>query len=656
MLPQSDADSALRGPVDSRPLSRTTERPERVGFSGYLNVAGKIWLAIGIFILGFVFCTALASVQGRNTEDRLRNTSEALFPAALRSQQAEAAFHQSVRAFGDAVLTQDPVAVERGVREGRLAVEALREVATVQGLPRVRSAEAANAAASLEEFLVEARSVYGPVATRTQGMTLEAQTQMRLLAGRTETLKRSLGDLKAAVFAMLQDNLRTLRARSQRNRWMGWLVFTVTLLIAAVLVNLTIRHAITIPLQRAEEALHWSKEAAEAANRAKSEFLANMSHEIRTPMNGILGMAELAMSATGAEQRDYLSVLHSSAEALLVILNDILDYSKIEAGKMLLDPVAFDLPNLIGEAVKLMSLSARKKGLDLKFRIAPDLPVEIVADPVRLRQVLMNLIGNAVKFTETGGITISAGWDPSAGSPEALLISVQDTGIGIAPEARGKLFQQFQQADSSTSRRYGGTGLGLAISARIVHLMGGRIWMNSAPGVGSTFSFTIACQPSHGRSRSIQPAPEVNPGGQASGVPSGSETATQPVRILVVEDSPVNQKLALAILSKLGHLPQLAANGAEALAQWRRQPFDLILMDIQMPGMDGFEATRRIRIEEQSAGGHIPIVAMTAHATSGDRERCLAAGMDDHLSKPVSWKALELVIARNASHHAACRT
>ncbi len=515
------------------------------------------------------------------------------------------------------------------------------------------------------------------------------------------------------------------------------------------------------------------KEKAEAASRAKSDFLANMSHEIRTPLNGIIGMTELAMSSSGMEQHEYHTLIKSSGEALLVILNDILDYSKIEAGKVTLESVDFSLEEVISTSIKSIAPSAHKKGLELTYYLEPDVPLSVIGDPSRLRQVLLNLAGNALKFTSQGEVGIRVSVNRVSESGVQLHVAVRDTGVGIPTDKQRRLFQSFEQADSSTTRRYGGTGLGLAISARIVQLMGGVIWIESKPHHGSTFHFTAE----FGRSSSLETfahktssnlnsvsllviddnatsrsiiaeitsgwkmdtvcadsasaglrvleeaavdrkpfqvvlfddqMPGINSSefmhrmrlGPASGTATiillssangtsgsphgashylikpvgftelrgaieqaladpaqkqaarvaspGFSEAERSLHILVAEDNPVNRKLAAAMFGKMGHRVTLVNNGLEAILAWNRTPFDLIFMDVQMPEMDGLEATRQIRKQEVAKGIRSRIIAITANALDGDRELCLAAGMDDYVSKPVSHRALAGVIARMA--------
>jgi PAS domain S-box-containing protein len=459
------------------------------------------------------------------------------------------------------------------------------------------------------------------------------------------------------IIEKIQQTREPLHFEAERVRKDGSLINTATSAIPLLDENGKVSGLLAVMIDnterfRARQEILEANQALRLTTQAKSNFLANMSHEIRTPINGVLGMSGLLLDMDlGNEQRKYAETIRSSAQILLTLVNDILDFSKIEAGKLDLESIDFDLDGVVHSIERLLAVNAQRKNIRLVRVMSPDLRgAHFQGDPTRIGQILSNLLSNAIKFTESGQITLSVEYDLSKknvdGNDRNIRIEVTDTGMGISEEALTRMFQPFSQADNSTTRRFGGTGLGLSICKQLVELLGGEIGVNSKEGVGSTFWFTLA----------LRPGMIVSEWPRKTELVSDSPIvilSTPKIRILLAEDNPVNQLIAVKTLEKNGFRVDAVANGREAVEAAKHIPYDLILMDCQMPELDGYDATREIRRSHDLRVAAIPIIAMTADAMSGARDRCLGVGMNDYVTKPIKAELLVTIIHSNLAAKAA---
>ncbi len=604
-------------------------------------------------VLGVPIWSVFPHLAGGVVEEHYKSVFERRIHASFEMQCVDCGKWLEIRAYP----TDEGLAVYMHEIEDRKAIEAERLRSQLELERRVadRTADLAHANALLRQGEERFRGAFdasaiGMALVSPEGRFLQVNRSLRGIVGYSEDefLEKTFQDIThpddldadlEQVKRILNGEIHTYQMEKRffhKDGRIVWILLSVSLVrdadgrplhLVAQIQDVTER-------KRFESDLRLARDEAMDAARAKSDFLANMSHEIRTPMNGVIGMTELLLDTPlNPEQHAYMQTIRTSGEALLTVINDILDLSKIEAGKMTIATSVFQLESVMSEVADLIAPRAHQKGLKLTCRVDPNVPRELEGDPVRIRQVLTNLVGNAVKFTEIGEVTIEAQCIECDDGWAKVRTLVRDTGVGIPQDRQEDVFESFTQIESGSSRKHCGTGLGLAICRRLVGLMGGEIGVESEPDVGSSFWFDLEFTRPGAVPGSIKPNVLSKCGNRIRA--SRPEKLERPIRILLAEDNEVNQKVAVAMITRLGGLVEAVKNGLEAVQAAQGGGFDLILMDVQMPEMDGLAAAAAIRPNESSTGRRTPIVALTAHALQGDRERCLLAGMDAYLTKPL---------------------
>jgi len=624
----------------------------------------SVLVAIGFaFLLGLGVLTSLAMIAGlRETMSR----AEASQASALEVRASVRSLRADYLASGDAVsrLMLEPSLVDAWAAKREADANADEHLASA-----ARATRRGDLRAVLERLEAHDREVTNRIEDELLGLVATDPAEAKrayfeeYLRARAANLDLVDQALRLAT-AEVAEAARYTDAKARQTIGLAWLALALFVVVGAssgILLSRSVRKiardfedaAAEVGDQRDRlrammDEVEAARDAALEASRIKSEFLANMSHEIRTPMNAIIGFTDLVLETTLApDQRDYLGHVRQSSDALLAIINEVLDLSKIEAGRMRLERTPFSVRRTLGAALSGMAIRADEKHIELAVDVGPHVPDAVIGDASRMRQVLVNLVGNAIKFTEQGHVVVHVTTESDAGDEEVVLhFSVADTGIGIPPDKHRLVFEAFTQGDGSMTRRYDGTGLGLTIASRFVEMMGGRIWLESAVGRGSTFHFTARVERQQPASNAatlpetIEAPVETGNGEVPVADVARPEPACEPLRVLVVEDNPTNRRMLTVLLETRGHAAVPVEDGLQAIAALQGGSFDVVLMDVQMPRMDGLTATSGIRAREKASGGHLPIIALTAHAMKGDRERCIAAGMDAYVSKPVRAEEL----------------